>query len=83
MKNSRIQMRKTSSLTNPARNSVLQCESDSLLNTYLREISGCATLSADEEKEVARKAKAGDIEAKKQLVQANLKLVITIAARTG
>lgn len=81
MKNSKIKMRKTSSLTNPARNSVVQNDGDSLLSLYLREISSCPTLSAKEEKEVAKRAKEGDMDAKKQLVRANLKLVITIARK--
>lgn len=81
MKNNRIKMRKTSRLTNPARNNVLKADEDSLLNLYLREISNYPTLSTYEEKEVAKRAKEGDSEAKKQLVQANLKLVITIARK--
>ncbi len=81
MKNEKIKMKKTSRLTNPARNNVLQSEKDDLLKKYLREISNYPTLTAPEEKEIAKKAKEGDIEAKKQLVQANLKLVITIARK--
>lgn len=81
MENNRVKMRKTSRLTNPARNSVLQGDNDSLLNCYLREISNYQPLSAEEEKEIAKLAKEGDINAKKILVQANLKLVITIARK--
>ncbi|MFA7657846.1 MAG: RNA polymerase sigma factor RpoD/SigA [Candidatus Gastranaerophilaceae bacterium] len=81
MKNEKIKMRKTSRLTNPARNSVLQSSSDDLLTCYLREISGYPALSAAEEKEIAKRAKEGDKQAKKQLVRANLKLVITIARK--
>lgn len=81
MKNSKIKMRKTSSLTNPARNSVVQNDGDSLLSLYLREISNCPTLTTSEEKKVAKRAKEGDLDAKKQLVRANLKLVITIARK--
>lgn len=81
MTNERIKMKKTTKLTNPARNSVLQADGDSLLNTYLRTISNCETLSAEEEKEVAKAAKEGDTEAKKRLVTANLKLVVTIARK--
>lgn len=81
MKNEKIKMRKTSQLTNPAKNRVLQAENDSLLNCYLREISHYPALKATEEKEIAKRAKEGDIEAKKQLVKANLKLVITIARK--
>lgn len=81
MKNEKIRMRKTSRLTNPAKNKVLRGDNDSLLNCYLREISNYPTLNATEEKEIAKRAKEGDIEAKKQLVKANLKLVITIARK--
>lgn len=81
MENKKIRMRKTSRLTNPARNSVLQGDKDSLLNIYLKEISDYLPLSPEEEKETAKLAKGGDINAKKKLVQANLKLVITIARK--
>lgn len=81
MKNHQIKMRKTSRLSNPSRNSVLQADTDSLLSCYLKEIANLSTLSAAEEKEVAKRAKEGDLDAKKQLVQANLKLVITIARK--
>lgn len=81
MKNGRIKMRKTSRLTNPAKNNVLKSDDDSLLNSYLRKISNYPTLSASEEKEVAKLSKEGDLEARKKLVKANLKLVITIARK--
>lgn len=81
MENKKIRMRKTSRLTNPARNSVLHGDKDSLLNIYLKEISGYLPLSPEEEKETAKLAKEGDINAKKKLVQANLKLVITITRK--
>lgn len=81
MKDKKIKMRKTSKSTNPARNKVLQATDDSLLNLYLREIANYPILSAEEEKKVAKAAKEGDFEAKKQLVKANLKLVITIARK--
>ncbi|MDD3435694.1 MAG: RNA polymerase sigma factor RpoD/SigA [Candidatus Gastranaerophilales bacterium] len=81
MKNERIKMKKTSGLTNPAKNNVLQGDDDTLLKHYLRDISNCPTLTAPQEKAVAKRAKEGDIEAKKQLVSANLKLVITIARK--
>lgn len=79
MKNSKIKMRKTTSFTNPAKNEVVQ--GDSCLNFYLRQISSYPTLNIEEEKELAKRAKEGDLEAKKLLVRANLKLVITIARK--
>lgn len=81
MKNEKIRMRKRSCLTNPASNTVLQGNEDYLLNSYLKEISNYPVLSSIEEKKLAKLAKEGDIEAKKQLVKANLKLVITIARK--
>ena len=81
MTNEKIKMKKTSSITNPARNNVLFRDQDDLLSSYLKEIANYPLLSATEEKEVAKKAKEGDTEAKKQLVKANLKLVITIARK--
>ena len=48
---------------------------------YIRKINSFKSLDAVEEKEVALKAQNGDIKAKQKLVQANLKLVITIARK--
>lgn len=76
-----IKMKKTNKSSNPSKNIVLKACSDSDLSRYIRDISKFPVLSASEEKEVARKAKAGDEEAKKQLIQANLRLVITVAKK--
>lgn len=81
MTSAKIKMRKTSRLTNPAKNDVLQADTDDLLSSYLKKIANYPTLSAEEEKKVAKLAKEGNLEAKKQLVKANLKLVITIARK--
>lgn len=81
MKNARIKMRKTTSLTNPAKNEVLQGGDDSCLSFYLKQISNYPALSAEEEKEVAKRIEEGDLEAKKLLVKSNLKLVMTIARK--
>lgn len=81
MKDKQIKMKKTSRLTNPAKNSVLNADRDDLLSVYLREIANCPTLTVTEEKKLAKAAKAGDLDAKKKLVSANLKLVITIARK--
>src|SRR5438045_5629015 len=49
------------------------------LETYLREINETALLTADEEKELARRIAAHDHEARDQMVRANLRLVVNIA----
>jgi RNA polymerase primary sigma factor len=49
------------------------------LETYLREINGTALLSAREEKELALAIGQGDLEARDQMVRANLRLVVNIA----
>ena len=80
-KNTPIKMKKTES-SNPAKYEVLEASSNSDLANYIREISNFPQLSSAEEKEMARRAKEGDLEARKQLIQANLKLVIIIAKKT-
>ena len=49
--------------------------------TYYRKANSYPTLSAEEEKDIAIRAKQGDLQAKKILVQANLKLVLTVARK--
>jgi len=48
---------------------------------YLREIGKIALLTADEEKEFAKKIEKGDEDAKNRLALANLRLVVSIAKR--
>ncbi len=55
--------------------------SETNVANYIREISKYETLSIEEEQELARLAKEGDEQAKKRLVKANLKLVVTIAKK--
>ena len=74
MKDAFIPMKKT---TNPAKNNVVANE----FGAYLRKAQSFKSLDAAEEKEVALRAKNGDKEAKKILVQSNLKLVLTIARK--
>ncbi len=79
MKNCPVEMKK--SFTNPAKSEVLASDNDTTLSSYVRELASIKSLSPLEEKAVAKRAQEGDKEAKKQLVQANLKLVITIAKK--
>ena len=48
---------------------------------YLKEIGKVPLLSAEEEVELANRMEAGDMEAKKKLAEANLRLVVSIAKR--
>ena len=48
---------------------------------YLKEIGKVPLLSAEEEKELARRMADGDTEARKKLAEANLRLVVSIAKR--
>ena len=48
---------------------------------YLKEIGKVPLLTAEEEKELAMKMESGDMEAKKLLAEANLRLVVSIAKR--
>lgn len=80
-KNSPIQMRTVTKLSNPAKNEIIDGSNDSVLSNYIREISDYRSLTPSEEKDLAKKAKEGDVQAKKQLIKANLKLVVTIAKK--
>ena len=76
-----ISMKKTG-VTNPARCGFVAITSQSSeLGDYLKKINSLPTLEINQEKELARRAKDGDLDAKKELVQANLKLVLTIARK--
>lgn len=78
MKEQFITMKKTGT-TNPFQSGTFTTTSD--MGDYLRKVNSIKNLSASEEKELALKAKSGDKEAKKTLVQSNLKLVVTIARK--
>ena len=76
-----ITMKKTG-VTNPARSGYVSITSNSSdLGVYLRKVNSIKNLDINEEKELAIRAKNGDLLAKKELVQANLKLVMTIARK--
>lgn len=79
-------MKNTISSTKPASNRVMPTTNDDTLNIYLRSISKTTALSAEQERELAKTAKEGSKEealaAKKELVRANLKLVVNIVRKT-
>ncbi len=51
------------------------------IQLYLKEIGKISFITAEEEKELARRIEKGDEEAKKKLARANLRLVVSIAKR--
>ena len=51
----------------------------SAFRMFLNEVSEYELLSADEEKELARKYKDGDIDARERLINSNLRLVVSVA----
>jgi RNA polymerase primary sigma factor len=53
------------------------------VRTYLKEIGGVSLLSARDEVRLAKQIERGDQEAKKALIEANLRLVVSIAKRYG
>ena len=54
---------------------------DDPVRMYLKEIGKVPLLSADEEVELAQKMSEGDVKARQQLTEANLRLVVSIAKR--
>ena len=77
MKDQVITMKAT---TNPARVSFGTFNTEDM-SSYVRKINSYKNLNSEEEKEIALRAKNGDKEAKKVLVQSNLKLVLSIARK--
>ncbi len=51
------------------------------IQMYLREIGRVPLLKSDEEVSLAKRIEGGDVEARQQLIQSNLRLVVSIAKR--
>lgn len=56
---------------------------DDSVRLYLREIGKIPLLSQEEEQELAKRAASGDQKAKDKMVEANMRLVVSIAKRYG
>ena len=52
-----------------------------LLSLYLSDIAKVPLLTAEQEQELARRVQAGDADAERQLIEANLRLVVRVARR--
>ena len=73
---------KAISTSNPFREDYISSpDFNSDFNIYYRKVNNYPTLNAEEEKAVAIRAQKGDKKAKKLLVQANLRLVLTVARK--
>lgn len=57
----------------------MSAHSDADLSIYLSEISKIPLLTADEERQLARKARRGDRKAREKLISSNLRLVVSVA----
>lgn len=80
MKDEFIKMKKNG-VTNPNVSLFSIAGENDEFSAYLKKANSIKNLSAEEELEIAKRAKNGDKDAKKMLVQANLKLVLAIARK--
>ena len=79
-----IETERIPTVPNPARTTVAAGEAGSdanldSLRLYLRSIGQVELLTAQQEVELAKRIERGDMEAKRQMVEANLRLVVSIA----
>ena len=63
------------------RNNELAEHTADALTAFLNEAGKVSLLTADEEKELAQRIERGDLEAKEQLIAANLRLVVSVAKK--
>lgn len=68
-------------ITTPSNREGLAITAEIVLETYLREINAVPLLTADQEKELAREIRVGNLEAREHMIRANLRLVVSIAKR--
>ena len=54
---------------------------DDSMKLYLHEIGSIPLLTAEQEVELAKRIESGDVQARDQLISANLRLVVSIAKR--
>jgi RNA polymerase primary sigma factor len=72
---------KTSRTAKPSRSPAERLSGGDSLNAYIREIARFKPLSPDDEKTLGRRIQVGDQEALQQLVEANLRFVVSYAKR--
>ena len=70
------------SLKTKTQNSTLALSYDESLNEYVKKISKYPILTPQKEKELARLSSQGDENAKKELIQSNLRLVFNVAKKS-
>lgn len=76
-----VEMKIEAQSSNPAKGQVIEAPKDTVLTSYLREIADYPQLNLEEEKALAIRIENGDSNAKRELIQSNLKLVVTIARK--
>ncbi len=84
LQKSNIEVREERSLIEPVEDGIMNEVTPSKIDsiqTYLKEISKEPLLSAEEEVELAKRIEKDDMEAKKRMIRANLRLVVSIAKK--
>ncbi len=84
LEKSNIEVKEERSLLDPVEDSMMEQITPSKIDsiqTYLKEISKEPLLSAEEEVELAKRIEKEDMEAKRRMIRANLRLVVSIAKK--